>query len=314
MECTALVRGCVDHLLLRDQLGELVALGVAAYAAGLVGEVDLEAVPGQLPHHRDRDDGGAVGPRAHAHRGRAQRAGDAADGPRVVGRVEDIQRALHLQLGVGRHRADVALLAARLGRRGLALPLAFTPRRGRRRRLLVLAALLDALDPLAAAGAQALDERAALVAWVAQLEIVRTRLPDPALVLSACGAQVADAAALAAGEVVLGVLAAQQRAAADVAGDVELVGANVPGTSHGEGARLATPRPRPRRVSPARAGAAQGGGPPPRGGSSTRPPRPLRAPCRRPSAPGARGSPRSAGTRACTRPGRPSPRADRARR
>ena len=105
------------------------------------------------------------------------------------------------------------------------------------------------LDALAAAGAQAVDEPAALAARVAQLEVVGAGLADPALVLRAGDAQVAHAAALAAGEVVLGVLAAQQRAPADVAGDVELVGADVPGTSHDGGARLATP-PSPPQVSP----------------------------------------------------------------
>ena len=72
-----------------------------------------------------------------------------------------------------------------------------------------------------------------LVARMAQLEIVGARLADPALVLRARRAQVADAAALAAGQEVLGVLTAQQRAPAHVAGEVELVGLDVSRTSHG---------------------------------------------------------------------------------
>ena len=59
---------------------------------------------------------GPLGERAHGDRGRAERARDAADRAHVVGRVEDVQRALHLELGVRRHRADVARAPRRLGR------------------------------------------------------------------------------------------------------------------------------------------------------------------------------------------------------
>ena len=81
-----------------------------------------------------------------------------------------------------------------------------------------------------------MNERA-LVARVAQLQVVGAGLADPALVLGARGAQVADHPALAAGQEVLGVLAAQQRAPADIAGDVQLVGADVPGAGHDDGGR-----------------------------------------------------------------------------
>ena len=37
---------------------------------------------------------GSVGERAHATTGAPERAGDAADGARVLGRVEDVERAL----------------------------------------------------------------------------------------------------------------------------------------------------------------------------------------------------------------------------
>ena len=82
------------------------------------------------------DDAGALGQRAHADLGGAERAGDAADGARVVGGVEDLQRALHLQIGVGRHRAHVARAARRLGDglgRLLALALAVAAARRRHR-------------------------------------------------------------------------------------------------------------------------------------------------------------------------------------
>src|SRR3954447_12589985 len=90
---------------------------------------------------------------------------------------------------------------------------------------------------LAAVGPQALHERAPLVARMAHLEVVGAGLADPALVLGAGGAQVADHPPLTARQEVLRVLPAQQRAPADVTGDVELVGAYVPGASHETGGR-----------------------------------------------------------------------------
>ena len=136
--------------------------------------------------------------------------------------------------------------ASRRGRRLLASRL-LTPRRrrlGRGGRLggleLVVLRLAHALAP---SGAQALHERAPLVARVAQLEVVGPGLADPALVLGARRAEVADPPPLAAGEEMLGVLAAQEGASADIAGDVELVRADVPSTSHSERARVAMPLP-----------------------------------------------------------------------
>src|SRR4051794_12715409 len=241
MQCTAFVGRRVDDLLLGDQLGQLVALGVTPDAAGLIGEVDLKAVPGELPHHGDRHHRGAVRPRSHAHAGRAQRAGDAADGARVVRGVEDVQRALHLELGVGGHGADVALRAARrLHRQGL---------RGRRGLVLGLVVVGGLARALAPAGPQAVDQRAALVTRVAHLEVVGAGLADPALVLRARRAQVADAAALAAREVVLGVLAAQQGAPADVAGDVQLVRAYVPRARHDRRGEVSNAPLAPRQAS-----------------------------------------------------------------
>src|SRR3712207_9120340 len=43
-------------------------------SARLVGEVHLEAVPAQLPHHGDRDDARPVRQGPHAHVGRPQRS------------------------------------------------------------------------------------------------------------------------------------------------------------------------------------------------------------------------------------------------
>jgi hypothetical protein len=81
--------------------------------------------------------------------------------------------------------------------------------------------------------AQPVDEpRAALVARAAQRQLVGAGLADPALVLRAGRAQLADLAARAAGEERLRALAAQQRAPADVAGDVLLVGADVARPGH----------------------------------------------------------------------------------
>ena len=77
---------------------------------------------------------------------------------------------------------------------------------------------------------------------MAQREVVAAGLADPALVLGARGAQLADLAPLARREVVLGVLAAQERAPADVAGHVLLVGLDVCGLGHHRPASLATAR------------------------------------------------------------------------
>src|SRR5215217_3079824 len=227
MERAALVGRGVDDLLLLAQLGQLVALRVAPDAAGLVGEVDLEPVPAELPHDGDRDDARPVRPRAHGHRGCAERPRDAADRARVVGRVEDLQRPLHLQIGVRRHGADVARPARRL-------------RRGPGRRLGLVVYDVGLVRNLARAPAtrpQAVQEGppATVVTRMAQLEVVAAGLADPALVLGAGRAQVADLATGAAGQERLGVLAAEQRAAADVAGQVFLVGADVAGASQGPG-------------------------------------------------------------------------------
>src|SRR3954453_4170291 len=76
VEAAAVVGGGVGHLLLVRELGELVALRVAPDAARLVGEVDLVAVPAELPHHGDGHDARAVGQRAHGDGRGAQRPGD----------------------------------------------------------------------------------------------------------------------------------------------------------------------------------------------------------------------------------------------
>src|SRR3954447_24353347 len=226
----ALVGRRVGLVLVLADLGELGALAVLPDAARLVGQVDLEAIPAQLPHHRDDDDARAVGQRAHRDRRRAERPGHAADRARVVGRVEQLERPLHLQVGVRRHRAYVARLARRLGglgRRGRRIggraaldPAHRAPRLGDLRRLerLVLGQLARPLP----AGAQALDPRRAraLVTRRAQLQLVGPVLADPSLMLRTRRAQLAYLPPGAPGEERLRPLPAQQRPAADVARDV----------------------------------------------------------------------------------------------
>src|SRR3954469_141614 len=235
----ALVGRRIGLLLVLADLGELGALAVLADAARLVGQVDLEAIPAQLPHHRDDDDARAVGQRAYRDRRRAERAGHATDRARVVGRVEQLERPLHLQVGVRRHRAYVARLARRLGglgRRGRRIgggggppprarraaldPAHRAPRLGALRRLerLVLGQLARPLP----AGAQALDPRRAraLVTRRAQLQLVGPVLADPSLMLRTRRAQLAYLPPGAPGEERLRPLPAQQRPAADVARDV----------------------------------------------------------------------------------------------
>src|SRR5215210_7284647 len=171
----ALVGGGVGDLLVGVELGQLGALAGLADAAGLVGEVDLEAVPAQLPHHRDADDARAVGQRARAHGGGAERARDAADRARVLRAVEDLERALDLELGVGGDGADVARAAREVGRwrGGLAVRLG----RLEWHRLGGLRLLRDLAGALAAR-AQAVEEAAAaaLLARRAQRQLVAAAL------------------------------------------------------------------------------------------------------------------------------------------
>ena len=96
----------------------------------------------------------------------------------------------------------------------------------------------DLARPLAAR-AQPVDEAAAaLAARAAQRQLVGAGLADPALVLGARRAQLADLPARAAGQERLGPLAAQQRAPADVAGHVLLVRADVARAGHRARLRL----------------------------------------------------------------------------
>ena len=55
------------------------------HAGGLVAEVDLVAVPAQLPADDDRDDAALGRRRAHRDDRRPERAGDAGDRARVLG-------------------------------------------------------------------------------------------------------------------------------------------------------------------------------------------------------------------------------------
>ena len=103
-------------------------------------------------------------------------------------------------------------------------------------------------------------------------------LAHPAGVGGPGSAQLADRAGAPVGEEDLVVLAAQQPARAQLAGDVGL------GCDDRSGCHLRRAVRAVRRVS--------------------RGVRRRRRPARRPSGPGARGAPRSAGTRACSRPGR----------
>ena len=88
-----------------------------AHPVGLVGEVDLVAVPRQLPGHDDRHDAGALGTRVvHGDRRRPERASDPRDRARMLGHVEELERAHALHLVAGGHRVDVALAARRAAR------------------------------------------------------------------------------------------------------------------------------------------------------------------------------------------------------
>ena len=94
---------------------ELGSPGRRAHAAGLVGQVDLEAVPAQLPHHGDRHD---AAPRSRD--GRTATAGapsERATPPTVRGCSEALKsssaRGIFSSAFVG-HRVDVARLARRL--------------------------------------------------------------------------------------------------------------------------------------------------------------------------------------------------------
>ena len=164
----------------------------AAHAAALVGEIDLVAVPAQLPDHGDDHDARALGQRPHGDDGGPSERATPADRARVVGCVEQLERPLHLELGVGRDRADVARLARRAGSGagvgGLASGVGVQAPDRRRgsgggSAELGVGALAGALAP----PAQPPDPRAraALLAGRAQLQLVGAVLADPALVLRA---------------------------------------------------------------------------------------------------------------------------------
>src|SRR3954454_13100926 len=153
VQLALLVGGGVRDLVGRLELGELRPLGHEAHAGGLVAEIDLEAVPRQLPADDDRHDAALGRRRADGDDRRAERARHAGDRPRVRAPVEQVERAGHLELGVRRDRVDAALLA-----------------RGRRRtlglgRAVVVAVVVAGLVGAVAAAAQPREEpaRAAVV-------------------------------------------------------------------------------------------------------------------------------------------------------
>src|SRR5258705_8370248 len=106
METSGLVSGGIGGLVVVVELGQLRALLGHAHARGLVAEVDLVAVPAQLPGHDDRYDAALGGRRAHSDDGRTERSRNAADGARVLGAVEELDRPGDLQVGVGGDRMD----------------------------------------------------------------------------------------------------------------------------------------------------------------------------------------------------------------
>jgi hypothetical protein len=141
----------------------------------------------------------------------------------MLGAVEQLERALHLQLRVRRDGVHVARLARRLvGRRGV--------RAVQRHGAVVLVRGL-AGQPLAAArgqrvvavlappAAQAAEERHAAIAPRAGAGREVQALADPALVGGARRAQLAHHPARAARQEDVGLLAAKQRPTADVAVD-----------------------------------------------------------------------------------------------
>src|SRR3954471_18874246 len=135
VQLALLVGRGVGHLVGGLELGELGPLRHEADPGRLVAEVDLEAVPRQLPADDDRHHAALGRRRADGDDRRAERPGDAGDGARVRARVEEVERARHLQVEVRGDGVDVAMLARRRGR-PLALAL------GRRRRMVVAVAVL----------------------------------------------------------------------------------------------------------------------------------------------------------------------------
>src|SRR4051812_16135670 len=213
VQLALLVGRGVGDLVGRLELGELRPLGDEPDPRGLVAEVDLEAVPGQLPSDDDRHDAALGRRRAHGHDRRAQRARDTRDRARVRARVEEVERARHLELEVRRDRVNAALLARR--RRGaVALPLALGMRRG----VMVVVAAVVGRRVAAAAQPREQTARAAVVRAGADGRAVEA-LADPALVRGALRAQLADVALLAPGQEDVRGLPRQQRAPAHVAVD-----------------------------------------------------------------------------------------------
>src|SRR4051794_8577237 len=148
----------------------------------------------------------------------------------MIGAVEDLDGPVDLHLGRSRHGADVTRVAPRRARRRrLALALAFAFARGgsvvENRRLLLGLGLGRLALPVQHA-AQPPDEGAPLRrAHARGRDVVLRGLADPALVIGAGDAELADGLAAPTGrEKRLRALAFEDRAPADVAGDRLLVG------------------------------------------------------------------------------------------
>src|SRR3954451_25118390 len=219
------------------ELGELGPLGHEAHAGGFVAEVDLEAVPRELPADDDRDDA-ALGQRRPDRDDRgAEGAGDARDGARVRARVEEVERARHLQVEVRRDRVDVARLARRRGR-AVALAVALVLGRGVMVAVLVARVVRGRLAPAAQAREQ--PARAGVVGAGAHGRVVEA-LADPALVRRALRAELADVALLAAGQEHVGGLPRQQVSPANIA--VHDRGVRADGAASHGGPRVAAAPP-----------------------------------------------------------------------
>ncbi len=134
---SAVVGGGVGLALLGRELVELVALAGDAHARDLVGEVDLVAVPAQLPGDDDVDDAAAgVADGSTETSGRPSERAMPATVRGCSESLNSVDRRGDLVLDAGRHGADVARLAARAprsrARRGSPAPSRLARRRGSR--------------------------------------------------------------------------------------------------------------------------------------------------------------------------------------
>src|SRR5207302_3981095 len=216
----------------RVELFQLVPLRDQRDGVVLRAEVHAVVVPGELPGDNDRHLARHLAGRGHVDPRLAEAAGDSRDRPGVLRAVEDVHRALHLRLRVGRDRPHVAgiLWAGELTVSGELLRQLGAVPRGRTSvgpvRSLAVRFRGDQAVParsrrVGAPPQAGEDGPARLVPAQGRWKLAVRGLADPALRAGPVGAQLAHEHALTSGrEVRLSALPLEHRAPTDIAHDL----------------------------------------------------------------------------------------------